>query len=105
MSKKAPPMEWNALYYNYNANQMEPHNVLRGREDFIRKMKKKFPAKEDFAKELRSEMQYRYWSKAEWEIVLTPLVGSRENADRKIDVFDQLLLNWDKFVDYCWNAV
>lgn len=25
------------------------------------------------------------------------------NIGKKIDIYDQVMLNWDKFVDYCWS--
>lgn len=88
--------------------------------------------KEEFAELLRRQVQYYYWSKTEWECVITdtqPHIGRRE-LDRilddcyrkrtkdeppcrfshvylsdaeKIDVYDQLRLNWDEFVEYVWR--
>lgn len=48
-------------------------------------------------------MKYYFWSKCEWEIIICPWVGKAD--DIKIDVYDQLMLNWDKFVDYVWSEV
>lgn len=73
-----------------------------------------------------------YWSKAEWELVITdtqphidskelnrlitdcylkrtvaepPLLFSHVNLSdaEKIDVYEQVRLNWDEFVDYVWS--
>ena len=88
-------------------------------------------SKEDFAEQLRREVQYYYWSKTEWECIITsqPHIDRKElqriisdcylqrkKADYpcrrahinlshsdKIDVYDQLCLNWDEFVDYVWS--
>lgn len=46
---------------------------------------------------------YYFWSKTEWEVIVSPWVG--KGGDEKIDVYDQLKLNWDKFVDYVWSEV
>lgn len=95
-------MEWNVFYVNMNSRKLESYNVLAGREDFMKKLRKKFPDRNDFAKELRSEMMYHYWSRCEWETVISPW-SCEEGKEWKVDVFWQLELNWDRFVDYCWN--
>lgn len=96
-------MTWNVFYYNFNTDRIEPYNVLSNQEDFIKQMKAKSASKEELAKELRSEMMYRYWSKAEWEVLISPWCGRPDAKEMKVDIFWQLELNWDRFVDYCWN--
>ncbi len=97
-------MMWNVFYSNFNTGKIESHNVLRGREKFIKNLRSKSASKEEFSKQLRSEMMYHYWSRAEWEILLSPWCGQKDSEKRKVNVFDQLELNWDRFVDYCWEA-
>ena len=46
---------------------------------------------------------YYFWSKCEWEIILSDWPPSDTFCKEKIDVFDQVMLNWDIFVDYIWN--
>lgn len=96
-------MTWNVFYYNFNEGKIESYNVLKGRESFIKKLKSRSASKENFAKKLRSEMMYYYWSKAEWEVLISPWCAGGEAEEIKIDVFDQINLNWDRFVDYCWE--
>lgn len=57
--------------------------------------------KDVFAKMVESELRYWYWSKCEWELVISGFV--RNNIERKIDVYEQVMLNWDSFVDYLWE--
>lgn len=88
--------------------------------------------KEDYAERLRHIVQYYFWSKSEMETVITswPPYIDAEELDRlnteyeeyskkwgrypyklnvrldvreKIDIYDQVRLNWDVFVDYVWN--
>lgn len=96
-------MEWNVFYSDFNTGKVTMYNVLKGREQFIKKLKTKSASKDEFAKGLRSEMMYYYWSKAEWEVLISPWLGRKDAEAEKIDVFWQLDLNWDRFVDYCWN--
>ena len=77
---------------------------------------------------------YHFWSKSEWEIALTDwpthidvkeVARLQKELDEhfgrwnrepysidvhlrvaeKIDVFDQVMLNWDIFIDYLWNSL
>lgn len=97
-------MEWNVLYYNFNAKQIQPYNVLAYRDDKIKKLKKQSGSIEAFSEELRLEMMYYFWSKCEWEIIVKSLGWCKDGSDEKrVDAYDQLRLNWDRFVEYCWN--
>jgi hypothetical protein len=44
-----------------------------------------------------------YWSKCEWEIIVGPWCGGRDTKEIKIDVFDQVMYNWEHFLEYVWN--
>lgn len=46
---------------------------------------------------------YYFWSKCEWEIIISGWPPRDDFNDAKIDVYDQVKLNWDKFVDYTWD--
>ena len=74
---------------------------------------------------------YRFWAKSEWEVIVTTwppyvdseeidrLVKERKNSlnngnnfyctnvhlehDFKLDVYTQIALNWDRFIDYVWQ--
>ena len=84
-----------------------------------------------FAEKVRSSLQYAYWSKCEWETVIVgwPTFVDGEEIDRlseekqrqvnkygcfyrtsvcfeygyKIDVYTQVMMNWDRFIEYVWN--
>lgn len=103
--KKRDGMEWYVYYRDINHNAIKPYNVLHGRYDAIKKMKKKCETFDEFSKALRSEMMYYYWSKFEWELTVSAYGPTDGSEAIKIDVFDQLVLNWDKFVAYCWDYV
>ena len=113
--------------------KIKVYNVLsKSIIEKIKKAKKKFPNKKDFSEEVRHIMMYHFWSKCEWEIILTswPTSISVEELNRlredlkehvkkyksvpcrlcprldvgeKIDVFKQIEINWDVFIDYLWN--
>lgn len=98
-------MEWYVFYHNFNAQKIERWNVFdhgRFRED-VKKHLKKCQSREVFVEDLRRELMYYYWCKSEWEVLIYPWCGGRDTQPLKIDVYTQLMLNWEKFVDYVWS--
>ena len=98
-------MHWFVMYYNSNAKQFQPYNVLKYREEFIKKLKKKVASKEEFADKMKTEMMYYFWSKCEWEVILSniddriimsPWVGPE---DVTLDVTDNEDFDWVGFFD------
>lgn len=57
--------------------------------------------KEVFSEKLKREVMYYFLSRCEYEIILSPWTGRAD--DIKIDVQDQIMMNFDKFVDYVWS--
>ena len=131
---------WNVKRYDCNADLIRDYNVLKYKEGFIKKQKKKCANKEELSEALKLEFRWHYWSRSEHEllieiigtrVILSPWCGCRCPAKAaidvtddntfdwlafanyyidkqlysdkaKIDVFNQLEWQWDKFVDYCW---
>lgn len=99
-------MEWNVYIYNINKKRIEPFNIFNhyGFIGNVQKAVSKYKNKYDFESQLRSELFYHYWSKSEWEVIIAPWCGGdRENDAIKVDVYSQVILNWDLFVDYVWE--
>ena len=98
----------------------------------IKKLMKEKLTKEEFDERLRREISYYYWTKVEWEITVSyypshidkdemeRLVAEREQFYRengrypysydaecrgakRVDVADQVRLNWDAFGNYVWE--
>ena len=101
------------------------------REDVEEAMKKSLTY-EKFSHEIKRSAQYYFWCKSEYEVVITSwppyietekelprLVNEKANntllgwstkylnirpaVGEKIDIYDQLKLNWDRFIDYLWK--
>lgn len=99
-------MKWYVFYYNINKKKVDTFNIFEHGSfiKYVQKAIEKYKVKDEFAKQLRSELMYYFWSKAEWEIIISPWVGGdREKDSVKIDVYDQVMLHWDVFADYVWN--
>ena len=92
-------------YYNVNHKVIEKYNILDHggfRQDIENIFKNEY-SRDDFNKELETSLLFYFWSKAEWEILLSPLFGDSSNEKIKIDAYDQIMINFDKFSDYVWN--
>lgn len=99
----------------------------------VQKSLKKFKDKDEFAEQLRRDLMYYFWSKCEHEVIITSfptyitmkeLDGLNEerashkekygrdyvrinvspDTGAKIDIYTQVMNNWNVFVDYVWNS-
>lgn len=102
-------LEWNVFYYDINRNKITTYNIFRyGRfNKYVEKAFETSKTKEEFAKILRRELMYYFWSKAEWELVieldednhifLIPWCGCRNPEEVKIDVTNDTSFDWSGF--------
>lgn len=104
-------LKYNVWIYNINRQKMkvfnvfEHHGFLRGIKNILLEKNYYCSSIKDFSEQLKTEAMYHFWAKAEWEIVIQPWCGCRdvEKTAEKIDVYDQLIINWDNFVKYIWD--
>lgn len=100
--------------FNCNGQLIENYDILHYHEKDIRRLKKKCATRAEFAEELRKEFMWRFWSKAEHELIisrtedgrilLTPWCGCRDDEKATIDVTDDYSqLDWSAFADYYIN--
>ena len=107
MKKEVKPFSWIVKNFDCNAQKIKDYDILKYREDDIKKLKKKCATKEEFAEALRRECMYRFWSKAEWEliigltedgrVILRPWCGCYNPDEVKIDVTDDTSFDWQGF--------
>lgn len=98
-------LEWNVYWEDFNKNQIIVRNVFNLSSSFNTYLKENFKKnnlKEDFCKQLERDLQYCYWSKCEYEIIISSWL-SKDDCEIKIDVYDQIMINWDKFCNYVWE--
>ena len=107
MKQEVKPFSWLVKNFDINRQVIEDYDVLKYHEDEIKKIKKKCNSKEEFDQNLKSEMMYRYWSRAEYELVikqteygsilLSPWCGCRDEEKATIDVTDDTSFDWKGF--------
>lgn len=81
-------IKWNI--FNHGSFKKEVNVLLKEKID-----------KDDFSEKLKREVMYYFWSKCEYEIILSPWTGRAD--DIKIDIYDQIMMNFNRFADYCWS--
>lgn len=98
-------LEWNVYIGDINKRRITIFNVFE-HYSFYKDLKKEikiYKNIEEFADRLRRIVMYYFWSKCEYEIILTCCPSWDKFKEEKIDVYSQLDLNWDKFVNYIWD--
>ena len=98
-------LEWNVYIENINKRMITTFNVFE-HCSFYKDLKKEikiYENIEEFSDRLRKIVMYYFWSKCEYEIILTCCPKWDKFKEEKIDVYSQLNLNWDKFVNYIWG--
>ena len=99
-------LKWNVYYHSINKNEITTLNIFnhwKFNED-VQKNLKKIKDKDEFAEKLRRDLMYYFWSKSEYEIIISPWCGGRDTKDIKVDIYTQVMNNWDIFLDYVWNS-
>lgn len=100
-------VKWNVYRFNINRQKIEVFNIFEhcSFTKYVKEALLKYEKNIDrFTEQLKSELMYYFWGKSEYEVIITCWVGGdREKVNQKIDIYDQVMMNWDKFVDYVWN--
>lgn len=96
-------IEWYAFYHDINRRKIIKWNIFEHStfRNKVEDMLKENLTKEEFSAQLKKELMYYMWSKSEYELILHPWIG--EANDVKIDIYDQVTMNWGSFVDYVWK--
>lgn len=96
-------IEWYVYYHDSNAQKIIPWNVFNhgSFKNEVDKLLKEKVTKEEFIAKLKRQLVYYFWSKCQYEIILSPWTGRANNI--KIDIYDQIMMNFDRFVDYVWS--
>lgn len=103
MKVKNVNLKWNVLHEDFNTRKIEPYNILgySFAETLAKDIRKyKIENREQLKDHLKKEFMYHYWSKAEFEIVVGGVFSKCPDDYNKIDIWDQILLNFDNIIDY-----
>lgn len=96
-------LSWFVYWQDWADDKIKPWNIfLHGgfEKDTLDLLKRKID-KATFADAAKLNLMYHFWSKSEYEIILKNWLG--KDCEIKIDVYNQVMLNFDKFIDYLWE--
>lgn len=99
-------LAWNVIYGDFNRGTIEVYNIFQ-HGSFLESCKKNYKKnsknKDEFIEQLRMDLHYYFWSKCEWEVIISHWPSAARFHDSKIDVWDQIALNWNQFTEYVWD--
>ena len=113
--------KFNVIIYDFNSKKFTTYDVLpylrntyeervARHKELLKKIKKSKKLDEsilddkynkvpvtfnDFKEFVKSESQYQFWSRCEYEIILSDWPPSNPPIEEKWDVFDQIMMNHD----------
>lgn len=100
-------LKWLVYNEDFNAKCIREYDIFNHhsfREDCIKNAKKNKDNKEAFLDNLLRDIKYYFWSKCEYEIILSSWPPDKKGfRNKKIDVSDQVLQHWDVFSEYVWE--
>jgi len=97
---------WNVFLDDFNTHRIRTLNIFQHASflDGCRKAAKKYADdKQAFAEQIEKILKYYFWSKTEYEIVLDTWPPSPRFHPEKVDVYDQVMLNWSVFIAWLWS--
>lgn len=99
---KKNKLVWNAYLSDLNSKRIEPYNIFDhfGFMNGVIEANRKYSDDAEFVEKVRGELIHYYFSKTEWEIYIIPFIFSDARTSIKIDVFQQVEMNWNAFVEY-----
>lgn len=96
-------MEWNVYVWNPNRKVIESFNIFEHsgfRSDCDKAWADSKGNREAFVAMVKRSLLYFFWAKCEWEITLSGWPVYEEEPYKKIDVYSQVMLNWNQFIAY-----
>ena len=120
-------LSWNVLIKDFNKKEIIYYDIFKNGyyEELAKELKEGTNSKEEFIEEFRIKLMFQFWSRAEYETIVTswpPYIDKEElnrlnqedfkyrtdvnlTVARKIDVYEQLRMNWNQFIDYVWSNI
>lgn len=100
-------MQWNVIIEDFNRRKIITYNIF-SHGSFMNDLWDVYQTngenKELFLDKVRSLLRYYFWSKCEWEVIVSAWPPSEMVQEQKLDVFDQIDMNWERFGEYVWNS-
>ena len=93
--------KFNVMMLKYD--RMEPYDVIPSFVRWWEELEKPIKDESQLRDWLKCRASYMYWSKCEWEMILSD--WPCEKNRQKIDVYEQIMMNFDLFVEVFKDCV
>lgn len=99
MKVKNVNLEWYILCWDFNSKKVVNCNILQWlKEDIANEVRHKHIYNKSILREyLKTQLMYNYWSKAEYEFLISDIWGMDYE---KVDVWRQIEPNLNQIVEY-----
>lgn len=97
-------LEWNVFVDNFNKQEIVTCNILDSKIFKNEVLDKKPKTREELKELIEKWAKYHYWCRAEWEILIGGLFYG-DDKFQKVDVYQQIMINIDRLVDYVWKVI
>lgn len=101
-------LEYYALKLDFNTNKLQKINIFSESDAVeIKKLRKvrKIQNRLDLKIWLKSRLMRQYWSRCEYEMIISPWPRISRDEEIKIDIWTQLEPNLDVITDYVANTL
>ena len=85
--------KFNVIVYNINSKEFEPYNIIPYLVSRYQKEANKPKTFDEFRDFVKAKSQYQWWSRCEYEIILTD--WPCQKIEEKWDIYDQVMMNLD----------
>ena len=98
-------LEWNTILYE--RDKIRIYNVFNNAyfsEAVINIMHTPNLSRAEISDMIMRKAQWQFWGRCEYEHIISNWPPYNEDKGYKIDVFEQLTVNWDRFIDYIMHS-
>lgn len=106
---KKTGLKWFVFVEDINMKRIKVYNIFE-HKDFMEdcdnaweNYKNKHHNFAKFYEDIDGILMYYFWCKCEWEIIISNFPPSDSFKNKKVDVYQQVKINWDKFIDYLFS--
>lgn len=99
-------LEWYVYCCDINRKKVCTYNIFSHaafNKTCVKAAKEYKNDRDSFMKEIRWGLRYLFGSRCEWEILIQLWPPHISDTTKKVDVADQVIMNWSNFADYIWN--
>lgn len=110
--EKKSSLVWNVYTHDVNTGALKIYNIFEN-ENFLNSILKEaaepysllIPDYNRFKECVEKKLKYYFCKRCERELIVSPWPPCETNKGEKIDVYDQVMLNFDQFYNYLYNWI